>query len=154
MADQRGSNHNDADDGDVDDGGKPDTLRPPRGEFLRTVLLGSGALGAGLAASAGLSGCALFRAIGRSFTEGAGEGADDWANNHPEEKKKIEKIIDDIAAVTSNTKKTSEEALKIGAALVELIAYFLYLMFQKLIQDLIDELKKKFWYWRVLAAVF
>ena len=44
-------------------------------------------------------------------------------------------------------------ALKVGAALAELIAYFLYLLFLREIDRLIEELKRRYWSFNFLGAI-
>jgi hypothetical protein len=198
--------------------------REPRPEgidrkaFLRSVIGGSIALAVG----AGIPGCtSITRKITEGAVEGAGDGADEYLKNHPELKKKLDGMINDMAAVTSNAKGASEKAneaagkvndllkrheadidkglsaageladmirkildilrrekeffdnlwknaedalnaliylfrqlaLKIGVALAELIAYFLYLLFKQAIDRLIEELRRKYWIFRWFAAV-
>ena len=191
--------------------------RVNRASFLRQLFAGSG-VAAAAAVVITQSGC---RSTAESVIKGAGDGADAWAEGHPELKGKLKQIVDDVAATTSSSRATAEEiealtrrlnelaernetnidralqgagdlgatisrtksaldrlreifdlfansaedllnalvyflrqlALKIGAALAALIAYFLYFLFLQEIRRLINELRRKFWSFNLLGAI-
>jgi hypothetical protein len=84
-----------------------------RSEFLRRIVPRALAIGAVATLTGTTLGCVSVRELTENAVAGAGDGADKWADKHPEEKAKVKQAVDDLAVAIREFRITTEQSRQI-----------------------------------------